>query len=72
MAIDNSEQIAALRAAISTGSRRIVFHSGGTRREVEYQTLKEMIVALEWLEGQHGPARPSVTYVGFRTGRWTR
>lgn len=49
---DNTEQIVALKAAIASGSRRIVFHSGGTRREVEYHTLKEMIEALRFLEGQ--------------------
>lgn len=68
MANDNSEQIAALRAAISSGSRRIVFHSGGTRREVEYHSLKEMIAALEWLTSAEAP-KPSVTYVGFRMPR---
>ena len=30
-----SEQIAALEAAIAQGARRVVFHSGGTRREME-------------------------------------
>lgn len=49
MAVDNSEQIAALRAAIATGAKRIVFHSGGTRREVEYHSLKEMTAALQML-----------------------
>jgi endonuclease IV len=49
---DYSEQITAIKAAIASGSRRIVFHSGGTRREVEYQTLREMIEALEWLLGK--------------------
>lgn len=71
MSVDNSEQIAALRAAISTGSRRIVFHSGGTRREVEYHSLKEMREALQWLEGQQNP-RPAMTFAGFRVGRWSR
>lgn len=71
MSVDNSEQIAALRAAISTGSRRIVFHSGGTRREVEYHSLKEMREALQWLEGQHNP-RPAMTFAAFRIGRRTR
>lgn len=71
MATDNSEQIAALREAIATGSRRIVFHSGGTRREVEYHSLKEMREALQWLEGRQNP-RPAMSFVGFRMGRWTR
>lgn len=71
MAIDNSEQIAALRAAIATGARRIVFHSGGTRREVEYHSLKDMREALAALEQQQRP-RPSMTFAGFRIGRWAR
>lgn len=68
MAIDNSEQIAALRAAIATGARRVVFHSGGTRREVEYHSLKDMREALSALEQQQAP-RPSMTFAGFRMGR---
>ena len=68
---DNAEMIAALREAIATGARRIVFHSGGTRREVEYPSLKEMREALEWLEGQQRPA-PAVSYVGFRMPRGCR
>lgn len=71
MAIDNSEQIAALRAAIATGARRIVFHSGGTRREVEYHSLKDVREALTWLEQQQAP-RPSMTFGAFRLGRWSR
>jgi endonuclease IV len=67
MAIDNSEQIAALRAAIATGARRIVFHSGGTRREVEYHSLKDMREALTWLEGQQEP-KPAVSYLAFSKG----
>lgn len=71
MSVDNSEQIAALRAAIATGARRIVFHSGGTRREVEYHSLKDMREALAWLEGQQ-VKRPAMSYAGFRVGRWSR
>lgn len=67
MAIDNSEQIAALRAAIATGARRIVFHSGGTRREVEYHSLKDMREALTWLEGRQEP-KPAVSYLAFSKG----
>lgn len=71
MAIDNSEQVAALREAIATGARRIVFHSGGTRREVEYHSLKDMREALSWLEGQQTP-RASFSKLAFRIGRWSR
>jgi hypothetical protein len=68
MATDNSEQIAALRDAIAQGARKIVFHSGGTRREVEYHSLKDMRAALAWLEGQQSPG-PSMTFAAFRMGR---
>ena len=68
MATDNSEQIAALRDAIATGARRVVFHSGGTRREVEYHSLKDMREALEWLEQQQAPSS-SLSRVAFRMGR---
>lgn len=68
MAADNSEQIAALREAIAQGARKVVFHSGGTRREVEYHSLKDMREALVWLEDQQNP-RPMMTFAAFRMGR---
>ncbi len=40
------DQIAALEDAILTGAKKVVFHSGGTRREVEYHSLKDMREAL--------------------------
>lgn len=49
------DQIAALTDAIAKGVRRVVFHSGGTRREVEYHTLKEMREALAVLEAKRAP-----------------
>lgn len=48
--IDN--QIAALSDAIAQGAKRVVFHSGGTRREVEYHSLKDMREALAALQAQ--------------------
>lgn len=48
--IDN--QIAALSDAIAQGAKRVVFHSGGTRREVEYHSLKDMREALAALKAQ--------------------
>ncbi|KAB2783698.1 MULTISPECIES: phage head-tail joining protein [Brucella] len=36
------DQIAALEEAILTGAKKVIFHSGGTRREVEYHSLKDM------------------------------
>jgi hypothetical protein len=68
MAVDNSDQIAALRDAIAQGARKIVFHTGGTRREVEYHSLKDMREALQWLEQQQNPT-PAMTFVAFRTRR---
>ena len=68
MAVDNSEQIAALRDAIAQGARKIVFHTGGTRREVEYHSLKDMREALVFLEQQQSP-KPSMTFVAFRMTR---
>jgi len=40
------EQIAALEDAIATGAKKVIFHSGGTRREVEYHSLKDVREAL--------------------------
>jgi endonuclease IV len=44
------EQIAALEDAIAMGARKVTFHSGGTRREVEYHSLKEMRDAITSLK----------------------
>jgi len=50
------EQIAALSDAIAQGAKRVVFHSGGTRREVEYHSLKDMREALAALQAQKSGA----------------
>lgn len=68
MAVDNSEQIAALREALLAGARRIVIHSAGARREIEYHSLKDMRETLQWLEQQQNPTA-SMTFVAFRTRR---
>lgn len=60
---DYSAQITAIREAISQGARRINFRSGGTQREIEYHSLKEMRETLEWLEAQQ--SRPRITRVAF-------
>ena len=65
MAVDNSEQIAAIREALAMGARKVVFHSGGTRREIEYPSMKDMLDALERLKAQQTP-RNSMTYGAFR------
>lgn len=49
---DIDDQIAALSDAIAQGAKRVVFHSGGTRREVEYHSLKDMREALAALKAQ--------------------
>lgn len=49
---DIDDQIAALSEAIAQGAKRVVFHSGGTRREVEYHSLKDMREALAALQAQ--------------------
>lgn len=49
---DIDDQIAALSDAIAQGAKRVVFHSGGTRREVEYHSLKDMREALAALRAQ--------------------
>jgi endonuclease IV len=44
------DQIAALEDAIAMGARKVIFHTGGTRREVEYHSLKDMREALSALK----------------------
>ena len=46
------DQIAALSDAIAQGAKRVVFQSGGTRREVEYHSLKDMREALADLQAK--------------------
>ena len=45
-------QIANLEDAIAQGTKRVVFISGGSRREVEYHSLKEMREALAALQAK--------------------
>ena len=40
------QQRAALVAARGSGEMRVVFHSGGTRREVEYRSVAELSAAI--------------------------
>ncbi len=54
------EQIAALEDAIAMGARKVVFHSGGTRREVEYHSLKEMRDALSALKASRSARAPII------------
>lgn len=41
---------AALVAARSSGQLRVVFHSGGTRREVEYRSVREIQAAIDAID----------------------
>ncbi len=62
-----SERIAALEEAIASGARRVLFRSGGTQREVEYHSLKDMRNELARLrEELNGTS--SRTYGIFRSG----
>lgn len=58
------EQIAALQDAIAQGARKVIFRSGGTHREVEYHSLKDMRDALAALQAQV-PGRRRVTLAAF-------
>lgn len=54
------DQITALEDAIAMGARKVVFHSGGTRREVEYYSLKEMREALAALKASRSTRAPII------------
>lgn len=51
------DQIAALEAAIAQGAKRVMFQSGGTRREIEYHSLSEMIDLVKYLKSTQGGRR---------------
>ncbi|MFT0892945.1 phage head-tail joining protein [Pseudochelatococcus sp. G4_1912] len=51
------DRIAALTEAIAMGAKRVTFHSGGTRREVEYHSLKEMQDLLDRLKAEQALAQ---------------
>lgn len=44
------EQRASLVEARNSGALRVVFHSGGTRREVEYRSVKEIQAAIDAID----------------------
>ncbi len=54
------DQITALEDAIAMGARKVIFHSGGTRREVEYHSLKEMREALAALKAGRSTRAPII------------
>jgi hypothetical protein len=43
-------QRAALVAALAEGALRVVFHSGGTRREIEYRSVMELERAISAID----------------------
>ena len=52
------DQISALEEAVAMGAKKVTFHSGGTRREVEYHSLKDMRETLANLKSrQSGGSR---------------
>jgi hypothetical protein len=57
---DIDDEIAALSDALAQGAKKIVFHSGGTRREVEYHSLKDMSDRLAALQAKKSGA-PRIT-----------
>lgn len=61
---DYSTQIAAIEEAIAAGAKRVTFMSGGTRREVEYHSLKDMMDAIDRLKAMQKP-RSRVTLVAL-------
>lgn len=62
---------AALVAARSSGQLRVIFHSGGTRREVEYRSVKEIQAAIDALDrdmAANTGTRINVFYPTFSKG----
>lgn len=59
--------IDALKKAIATGAKSVLYQSGDERREVQYKSLAEMRTALSMMEAEvAGSARPlRTTFVRF-------
>lgn len=53
-----NEEIAAIRAAISSGIKRVVTQTNGVRKEVEYPSFDDLRKRLAWLESQLPPTHP--------------
>jgi hypothetical protein len=58
------DEIAAIKAALAQGARKVIFRSGGTHREIEYHSLKDMREYLASLEAKKG-IRRRVTLAAF-------
>ncbi len=50
MSAELLEQRAALVAARGSGQLKIVFHSGGTRREIEYRSVTDLQAAIDAID----------------------
>ncbi len=61
-------RIAALEEALAQGAKRVIFHSGGTRREVEYHSLSDMREELARLKDELLGGRGRRTYARYRDG----
>ena len=60
------DESAGLRAAITSGGRKVVTQTGGVRKEVEYPSFADMKARLDWLERQQsGGSRTRVTLASF-------
>ncbi len=57
-------QIDALRKAIATGAKRVVYEAGGEKRDTTYHSFDEMRRALAMMEQEAGQVlRPRTTFV---------
>lgn len=67
MAIDFTNEIDAIKRAIATGARVVVY--GGKR--IEYDTFDKMLARLNWLETQQAGGvsqRPAAGFASFDRG----
>ena len=66
MAFTQSD-VDALKKAIATGARAVVYQSGEERSEVQYKSLAEMRTALAMIEAEATPAAKPLraTFVRF-------
>ena len=61
---DYTVQIAAIEEAMAQGARRVLFRSGGTQREIEYNSVADMIKAIEWMKSKMS-TKSRVTLAAF-------
>lgn len=61
---DYTAQIAAIEEAMAQGARRVLFRSGGTQREIEYNSVADMIKAIEWMKSKMS-TKSRVTLAAF-------